>query len=493
MLKATLRSAVLLAIVAIGMLAVSMPGFAEVQNIKVGGDETVRGFWRSNMDLRGEEDPGTVANALDGHDDFFMNTLGINVNANLTENVEVEARIVNERDLGTSNTNTAQGDIDISRANVKIKDIFYSPFTLTLGTFPVSWGRGLVLGSNLIPSIVGGNDRNASITANEFTDFTSFDGLRLKGEFGGTAAISMPLSLDLVYLKIAEGLSGVSDDTNLLGFNVGTRFDNGEAEIYYLNKHNKSPTYPGTADASDNHGSVNTLGIRGSARPVENSNVYGELAYQFGKRDTDASSFGLIPGDAQQAWAFDLGAEVTFADVAAKPMVGAEWLFFSGHDYNSCGTAAAAAHCGGGPGWDPIAKGYFTTIIRDFQTSSGVGGFYAPDQAGVTGSQTNQHQLSLYGSFKPLEDLTVAPRLSWFVMDKAVRSIPLAAGANTTPQEKKSGYIGMEWDTQVTYNYTDDVQFGLLYGLFTPGNVFLGASGLDSTAQELISSVSVKF
>ena len=42
MVKATLRSAVLLGIAAIGVLAAGMPSFAEVQNVKVGGDITVR-------------------------------------------------------------------------------------------------------------------------------------------------------------------------------------------------------------------------------------------------------------------------------------------------------------------------------------------------------------------------------------------------------------------------------------------------------------------
>ena len=46
MVKATLRSAVLL-----GLLVWSTPGFAEVQNVKVGGDITVRSFFRSNLDL----------------------------------------------------------------------------------------------------------------------------------------------------------------------------------------------------------------------------------------------------------------------------------------------------------------------------------------------------------------------------------------------------------------------------------------------------------
>ena len=49
----------------------------------------------------------------------------------------------------------------------------------------------------------------------------------------------------------------------------------------------------------------------------------------------------------------------------------------------------------------------------------------------------------------------------------------------------------MEWDTVVTYNYTDDVQFGVIYGLFLPGSVY--RSPTDAAAQELITSVSVKF
>jgi len=47
------------------------------------------------------------------------------------------------------------------------------------GTMPVRWGRGFVLGSTLIPGTLGRtNDLNDNITANEFTDFTSFDGIR---------------------------------------------------------------------------------------------------------------------------------------------------------------------------------------------------------------------------------------------------------------------------------------------------------------------------
>ena len=54
MVKATRRSAVLLGVAAIGLLAASVPSFAEVQNVKVGGDVTIRSFWRKNLDLNDE-------------------------------------------------------------------------------------------------------------------------------------------------------------------------------------------------------------------------------------------------------------------------------------------------------------------------------------------------------------------------------------------------------------------------------------------------------
>ena len=165
------------------------------------------------------------------------------------------------------------------------------------------------------------------------------------------------------------------------------------------------------------------------------------------------------------------------------PKIGGEWIYFSGKDIEAC----TAAYCGGVQGWHPMARGYYTTMIREFETSTQAGGFYGTDQVGDTSASTNQHQLALYGSFTPIEDLTIAPRLTWFILDKGIR--PIGADGNATA--KKKNYAGMEWDTIATYNYTDDVQFGLAYGIFAPGNVYRTPN--DSVAQELISSVSVKF
>ena len=500
MVKATRRSAVLLGVAAIGLLAASGPSFAEVQNVKVGGDVTIRSFWRKNLDLNQEgcntgaaactvgDASGAGATPLEG-DAFFMTTTGINIGADLTENVSAFIRLANERDWAQDGG--ATGDIDISQAYVTLKELFYSPLTVRIGTQPIVWGRGFILGSNLLPSVLSGigagNDRNTAITANEFTDFTAFDALRATLDLSSVA--NVPVTLDAVYIKLDENTPGIGDDSNIMGFNLGTKLDamNSEFEAYFLNKRDKNGNAlaagPALAPGSGENGSVNTLGIRGSAKPVEGASVYGELAYQFGKRTPGYDAEIHPTGDATHGWAVDLGTDYTL-DVATKPKLGGEWIYYSGTD-----------NAGAQTGWDPIAPSYFPTLLRSFQTRSTAAGLYPVDQPGVPSAYTNQHELALYGSFKPIEDLTIAPRLSWFIADVPIKQPPIA----TLAQTGRNRFLGTEWDTRVTYDYTDDVQFGLAYGLFLPGNVFrntinVGAvSGNDSHAQELITSVSVKF
>ena len=490
MVKAMRRSAVLAGLGALGLFFLSTPVVAEVQNVRVGGDVTVRAFHRENLDLH-QEDQVSAVTSLDDEDDFLMQTTAVNIGADLTENVSATLRVVNERDWDSTVANSAAGagDIELSQAYVTLKELFYAPLTLRIGTQPIVWGRGFVLGSNLFPSVnTMGNDRNAAISANEFTDLTSFDAIRATLDLAGVAGL--PLTVDGVYIKLDENVFSTPDDVNLMGVNVGTRVDamNTELEAYYVNKRDKNTDV--LLAASRNDGSVSTVGVRGSAQPMHGSSVWGELAYQFGRRNIDPAAI-LPSGDAQQAWGVNLGLNYTLAEVSTSPTFGAEWRFYSGKDVQ-----------GAVNGWAPMAPGYFTTALREFQTGTSVAGFYGNDQVcyvngaatgdDCTASGSNQHELAVFASFKPLEDLTIAPRLSWFILD--VGAIPTSTTASAAAADrlsKRKHYAGMEWDTMMTYNYTDDVQLGVIYALFLPGNVYRSPN--DSTAQELVSSVSVKF
>jgi hypothetical protein len=51
--------------------------------------------------------------------------------------------------------------------------------------------------------------------------------------------------------------------------------------------------------------------------------------------------------------------------------------------------------------------------------------------------------------------------------------------------------LGDEIDLKLTYDYSEDVQFGLEAGVFIPGDAFANAN--DDEAYEVIGSVSVSF
>ena len=496
MVKATRRSAVLLGLIAVAVCAFSVPSFAEVQNVKVGGDLTVRAIHRSNTDLN-KDNNAAQANGQDRSDpqDFVQQTVAINVGADLTENVSAFLRFANENDWGSATGGTASGDVDVSQAYAEIRELFYTPATLRIGTQPIKWGRGLVLGGNLLPSLLetgsfAGGDRNAAITAEEFTDFTAFDAVRLTIDLrntGMTAIDDVAPSLDLVFIKLDENAAGSNDDTNLFGGNLSTKFGQSEAELYYLNKHDKSRTdvAPNVAGRTAKAGSVSTIGLRGSTQPGDGINLYGELAYQFGRRANDLDE-GLQDGTPQRGWLTNLGAELTLADIATSPKIGAEWLFKSGEDKD-----------GAFGGWDPIAPSYFPTMIRSYQVRSTLLGLNPVDQAGVTSAFTNQHDLALYGGIKPMEDLGVDTRLTLFLADLPPINRPGVAGVGVG-NSARSSHLGTEWDNKVTYQYTDDVTLSGAYGVFWPGGAFrhrnpADAATGDSTAQQLVVEASVKF
>jgi hypothetical protein len=494
MVKATLRSAVLLWVAAMSLLVAGTPGFAEVQNVRVGGDVTVRAFWREHLDLHQEgcntgscqtEDTSGAGSTPLEDDAFLMSTTGVNIGADLTENVSAFIRLANERDWNQDGG--ATGDFDLSQSYITLKEFFYSPLTLRIGTQPIVWGRGLVLGSSMLPNtltgIGAGNDRNTAITPNEYTDFTAFDAFRGTLDLSGVTG-NVPLTADFVYIKLDEATAGVPDDRNVIGVNLSSKLDawNSEVEAYFLNRRDKNGVSPNV----DKDGSNNTWGLRGSTQPAEGALIYGEVAYQNGTRtptyDLETASNGVRVGDAQQAWLFNLGVDYTLADVAMTPKIGAEWIFYSGKVVD--GNAFS--------GWLPIAPSYFPTLIRSFQTASTGVGLYPVDQTGVTSAFTNQQELAFHYSLKPVEDLSFGQRLSFFWADEGIT--PVTAGSG--PTEKVDSHLGTEWDTRVSYAYTDDVILGLDYGVLFPGNVFkradIAASGRN-TAQQLVTTVSVKF
>lgn len=450
---------------------VCVPAFAEVQNVKVGGDITVRSLYRNNYDLDKDDGLSTGATPNNNADNYFTQSVGLNIDADLTDNVSTAVRLVNQRDWDNNSSGAATFDVDLDLAYVTLKEMIYAPLTLTVGRQDLWFGRGLVIGTHLPAADTtqtAQSDYNSSLNADEYSETTAFDAIKATLDLA-------PWKLDLLYSKIDENTVSANDDVSLYGANLGYKFDvyNAEAEAYYFGKDDESqPT------GNQNQVIVNTYGIRGSLEPLTNLTLGAEGAIQRGRyADVRVASRQL------RAWAADVFGKYNFADVAWKPALSVEWLMLSGED--DPGSQATAT--GKWTGWDAMYRGKFDTAIRDFQNY-----LYATRaRIGTTDTvwdqdsgMSNQNSLVITGSVVPTEDVTVKGTYAHFWLNEK----PSAANRGSLGN---SDELGDELDVLLTYDYTEDVSFGLLTGWFFPGKVF--PVGRDDTATDVVGSMKVVF
>jgi hypothetical protein len=123
------------------VVGITCAAFAEVQNVKVSGDLTVVGATRSNL-----------AFTKDSSADAWVSIARVKVDANLTDNVDVTIRLLNERVWGTADTATANYDtgvnLDLAYATLKdfMKDTINTPVTMVVGRQNIKIGSGLLVG-----------------------------------------------------------------------------------------------------------------------------------------------------------------------------------------------------------------------------------------------------------------------------------------------------------------------------------------------------------
>ena len=145
-----------------------------------------------------------------------MQQVGLNVEADLTDNVSTYVRIINERNWDDVTATTL--DIDLDEAYVTLKEMLYAPLTLRIGRQNLWFGKGFIIGSNSASW-----NANGALTASEISDQTAFDAIR------GTLDYD-PWTLDMICAKIDENTVAATDDFNLFGVNLGYLFDKYEAE-----------------------------------------------------------------------------------------------------------------------------------------------------------------------------------------------------------------------------------------------------------------------
>ncbi len=460
------------------LIGVTAYAYAEVQNIKVSGDILLRAVSREAFTFKDYEWPcGGVHNPR-ARDDYFLSTMRVRIDADLTDNVAATVRLLNERMWGEEETQSGSSSVfadgsqvNVDLAYITLREFLYSPLTLIVGRQNLRFGNALIVGdpdTNL--TYLGGKPQTSvDIWARDLSARKAFDAIRATLDYS-------PWVFDVIYAMIDENDPTVSDDTTLHGVNA--RYDFGDnkntiAEAYYFVKKLREN---GTGTKVKKANEVHTVGLRAQSEPIQNLTLNAEVAHQFGDymyqvalypNDSERSGDGRVDRD---AWAVQLGADYIFADVQYTPTVGLWYTYLSGEKDGDYGRRYR--------GWDPMFE----------------------DQAGGTIynailAASNCHMINLKGSFKPREDVTASLCWSHLLLDKKYvnNSLQYLSGSSSLPQYrmKDKDDLGDEIDLNIIYDYTEDVQLGLNAGVFMPGDAFHEDN--DRSAYQLIGSMKVTF
>jgi len=509
--------------------------YAETQNVKVSGDLAIRGFWRDgysnvNSFASQNEQSSAYPNGAGGllpadervgvdrpNSQWFMSTTEVQIDADLTDNVSTCIRLVNQRDWNVARSteytqnsqvstigsggfghsadyaeNPNEFGVDLELAYVTLKNFIYSPLTVSVGRQNLWFGKGFIVGANQRINYAAnfGNfnstgtnyDNVQPLNAPEYTALNAFDSVKAVLDFD-------PWTLTGIYSKIWGNSVQADDGVDLWCANVGYKFDSykGEAEGYWFYKRDmqvKAYNWNNSVGAND----VSTIGLRGSFDPIDIVTLYGEFAGQFGSyvgNQLQGNNRSRVAG------ALDVGGELRyFTDKWAwKPKLGAEFIWYSGNRAQDTATNGSGQY----NGWDPMFRGKSDSLIREF-----VGRYYFsatyPFQANnyynsQDASFQNQYQMIFSGSLQPMDSLKLTGNLNMFWNQEAYRA----------SMGKSAGYIGTELDGGATWDYTEDVSFNLVMGVFMPGEVYSVrdertnvASGTNM-ATDVVASVKVSF
>jgi len=448
------RLIVLLALAFVVGLAFN--AYAEVQNIKVSGDVLVSGITRDNFNLLKETAaPSAAAGANnDDQESLFLTQTRVRVDADLTDNVSATVRLINERNWSVQDTVTNNNDdIDLDLAYVSLKEFLYSPLSLKVGRQEIKFGNGLIIGH--ARNYVAGAAAASSI-AGVPTDLTmkkAFDAIRATFNYDA-------LVVDAVYAKMDENTNtpaataGVNDDVDLFGVNAKFDIDSKtsiEGYAWILDGSDDA-----TVGFTDKASQVITFGGLLTVNPIEKLKASLEVAHQTNKP--------RVVGNGERrttSWAFQAMADYTL-----------------------------------GTKYDPMLGFSYTHLPTDWQA-----GYY--DQPGIMNNivytilpYSNIQAFNIKGSIKPMDDVTLLANYGWYQRNKDTVVAGAAANSNSdgtnygTYNLRGEKELGSAVDLTATYDYTEDVQFGLTTGMFFPGRAF---DGDNDKAVQVVGSMKVTF
>jgi len=272
-----MRSKLLKILMAVFAVCLIAPAFSAVENVKVGGDIAVYGVLRGNF---------TNENLH-----FLQAPVRVYVSADLSENVSVMVRLLNEFNFGYTDSDYLDtNQILLDLAYIKVSDLLAPGLSLTVGRQEIQLGEGLVVGSRYRATTYPA----WYIYATDLGVLKAFDAIRID-----YAPKALPMNLILFGAKINENFTG--DDENLYGADMGFKVaDVANIDVYFVRE-----------DAEN----INTYGARivSGIPAVEGLSLKAEYAKQ---------------SQASTGWALLAGAEYKMS-TAMKPMVKVNYARYS--------------------------------------------------------------------------------------------------------------------------------------------------------------------
>ena len=467
-----MRKTILLALALVAFVA--MPAMASVQNVKVSGSIDSTWLMRNDFDLG-------MSVIGDEEQNLFITQTMVMVDADLTDNVSTTVCLINER-AWTQKEASVGSDIDLHLAYVTLREMLYSPLTVVAGRQAFHYGNSFIVDAagtnNSAPT-----DSGIALIAGDLTKQTAQDAIRLIFDYE-------PLSVELLFAKINSRTNAAvnddDDDVDLYGINAGYEVGdsmNTQVEAYFFAKTDKLNQ---AVDDNSKSDTVYVPGLRASTNPIEGLNVQAEVAWQRGNRvaSTAAAILGGVSNvERREAMATQVIASYQVPVLEEyKPILAYVYTYVSGDSNPDDRAAVTEASRNVYTGWDPMYE----------------------NQAGGTiyntlFNLTNAHIHTVSAQVNPIEDVTT--KVSWtnLGLDKKIHSDTVLNTLVQPDGTASSAYafnageeeIGNEVDVVLTYDYTEDVQFGANFGWFMPGDLFTGAN--DQVATQTIVHGNVNF
>lgn len=450
--------------------ALTVGAYAEVQNVKLSGDIDVLALDRqlSTTSQRAETTMASITR--------------VRIDADLTDNVIATVRLLNERYWGdyysTGTYSSNQDRIDLDLAYVTLKEFLYSPLTLTVGRQEIHFGNDMIIGAAYTNQFTSASSQFSGTIDKDLSVRKSFDAVRATLNYD-------PLVIDFVISQITKDAQlnnngatqtalNADDQDTLIGVNANYTLNKTTTiEGYFWQKRmtedDKTTPAGGWVNLDGKKDITNVPGARIVMKPMDILTLQAEGAYQFGKYD---SGYAM---QNRNAFAIEAAATLDLKNIKPisqyKPSVTALYAYFSGSKANADLYTRNTNKM-----WDPM---YENQKFGD-----------------IANAIFMQSDAEIFGGFvtaKPMADITLKGEYYayWLAADCANGTgiTNWATGETMTMTDNK--FLGQEVDLSATYDYTEDVQFGILWGFFDAGNAF--AKTNRNMANEVIGSMKVTF